>query len=307
MPSACWSSSPGLNAAPDAWRGSAAHGLLNQTSLGEMLRTLLAQSVEAAPDAPARSMTGLEVAAVAEHIGRHGFVMSKSNDPDGFTLVVLRKAAHREVRGLFGKLIGTLATPETKSELVERSGDRRVVTMDRPLAFDKNSGPWSWWIEGEDLVFVLGTGREGEAAEAVIAAIDGQGASALDNPERQTLLALDGGFQPIAYGIYRPNQGGGPPLDVRWGFEGEQSVTVARINAPSPRSGNLAFFDQPPMPLGELPPIPDDVDRVALLSIEPAQSIDQLGALVDQIIPGIGSRFIREAEAAIQIAGPTST
>ena len=291
---------PGLNAAPDAWKGSAAHGMLNQTSLGEMLRTLLAQSVEAAPDAPARTMTGSEVADVAEHLARHGFALSRSNDPGGFTLVVLRKAAHREVRGLFGKLIGTLAAPETKSEIVERAGGRRVVSMDKPIAFDQQSGPWSWWIEGDDLVFILGADGDGKAADAVIAAIDGQGASALDDPDRETLLALEGGFQPLAYGIYRPLPGGGTPADFRWGFEGEQSVTVARIEAPAPRSGNLAFFDQPPMPLGELPPIPDDVDRVALFSIEPAASIDQFGALIDQIKAGMGTRFIRSADEAIQ-------
>jgi hypothetical protein len=306
---------PGLNAAPDAWKGSAAHGMLNETPLGEMIRELLSQAIEAAPGDPAGVMTGPEVAAVAEHLARHGLLAASPADAERgetFAILVLRKAAHREVRALFGKLIGTIATPGTKPQVSSKGGGRQVVVMDLPPLGAEGGGDWAWWIEGEDLVFVFnGSG----GADRVIATLDGQEPNAVDDAVRQELLAPEGSFQPVAFGAWRLDRAGASPgeatlsgenglsrIDLRWGFDGEESLTVVRLPAAAPRKGFMTLFDQPTIPLGELPPIPAEITDLSVVSLDLAGLFDAVLALAEQGNPAVADQ-IRGFERAVQERG----
>jgi hypothetical protein len=289
--------------------------MLNETSLGEMIREVLSQAIEAAPGDPAGVMTGPEVATIAEHIARHGLLAASPADAERketFAIVVLRKAAHREVRGLFGKLIGTIASPGTKPQVSSKGGGRQVVVMDLPPLAVKDGGDWAWWIEGDDLVFVF-NGSEG--ADRVIAALDGQEPNAVDDPVRQELLAADGTFQPVAFGAYRFDRAGASPgeanlagenglsrIDFRWGFEGEESLSVVRLPSPTPRKGFMTLFDQPTIPLGELPPIPADVTDLSVISVDLAGLFDAVVSLAEQSNPAVAEQ-IRGFERAVQERG----
>ncbi|QDV33492.1 hypothetical protein [Tautonia plasticadhaerens] len=295
---------PGLNSTPDAWRGSAAHGILNDTTLGAMIRELISQAVEAAPNAPAGVMTGPEVALIAEHIARQGFVAaSPADDERGehYMVLVIRKGAHRDVRAVFGKLIGTIAAQGTKPQVVSKGGNRQVVVMDLPAFGDAEGGDWAWWIEGEDLVFVF-DGSDG--ADRVIAALDGQEPNAVEDPIRRELMAVDGSFQPVMFGAWRFDRPGASEgertlsqenglsrADLRWGFDGEESLTVLRLPAAAPRQGIMTLFDQPKVPLGELPPIPADVSDVSVLSVDPAGLLDAIVALSEQDNPALAEQI----------------
>lgn len=295
---------PGLNSAPDAWRASAAYGLLNETSLGEMIRELISQAVEAAPNAPAGVMTGPEVALIAEHVARQGFVVASPADEsrgESFSILVLRKAAHRDVRALFGKLIGTIATPGTKPQVVSKGGNRQVVVMDLPAFSSAEGKDWAWWIEGDDLVLIL-NGSEG--ADRVIAALDGQESNAVEDPIRQELMSADGTFQPMMFGAWRFDRPGASPgertlaeenglgrADLRWGFDGEESLTVLQLPAAAPRQGMMTLFDQPAIPLGELPPIPAEVTDLSVISLDLAGFLDAVTSLLEQGNPGAADQL----------------
>ncbi|WP_169976751.1 collagen-like triple helix repeat-containing protein [Tautonia rosea] len=294
----------GLNAAPNVWQGSSAYAMLNDTSLGEMLQEVIAQFIEAAPNAPAGVMTGPEVVAVLEHLARHGMVLASPMNAQGSAseaILVLRGAAHREVRPLFGKLIGTIAAEGAKPQVVSKPGNRQIVVMDTPPFGLEGVTEWAWWIEGDDLVFVF---NSIEAADRVMAVLDEQAPNAVNNPIRQQLMAVENGFQPLAVGslqLDRPGAGeaersmieenGLNRLDLRWGFDGEDSLTVVNLDAPAPRQGFMTAFDQPAIPMSDLPPIPREVDNLTILSVNPAGIYDALSAIADQSAPPLATQL----------------
>ncbi|WP_201750095.1 hypothetical protein [Tautonia marina] len=305
----------GLNAAADAWQGSSAYALLNETSLGEMLRELIAQFIEAAPNAPAGVMTGPEVAAVLEHLARHGLVIASPQNAENEvseTILVLRGAAHREVRPLFGKLIGTIAAEGANPQVVSKTGDRRVVVMDTPPKAMERVNEWVWWIEGDDLVFVF---NGPDAADQIISVIDGQAPNAENDPVRQQLMAVENGFRPLAVGSLRFDRPGADEaersmveangltrIDLRWGFDGSDSLTVVGLEAPAPRKGFMTIFDQPSIAMSELPPIPRDVENLTILSVNPSGMYDALIEFADQSFPPLAAP-LRAFEESVRTRG----
>jgi len=309
---------PGLNAFPDVWRTTAAYGMLNETSLGAMLRQVIADAVEDAPAPEGREekpLSGEETAAIVEHILQHGFVAASPGNFEelgaNHLTVVLRNAAHPNVRALFGKFIGAIASPGTQPNVIEAKG-RQIVEMNKtpdPTGLIPSS--WAWWIEGNDLVFVFVNPRNG--IETVTATLDGAIANALDQPIRSELLAPEGAFQPAAVAVAqfdRPGAGVGDRqmveetglrrLDLRWGFERDALKTVIRLDAPQPRKGALSLVDQPTFRIEELPPMPPEVESFLALSIDGAGLLGQIEALLDEFQDGMGAQLIGEAKAAVK-------
>src|SRR6185437_11356284 len=96
--------------------------------------------------------------------------------------------------------------------------------------------------------------------DAIIAALDGREPSALEHPTRKALARVDDepGFVPVGLAFCDrtaldplPRQAVALGLDTvhrldyRWGFHGRAIEGIVGVEAPAPRSGIPAFFDQP--------------------------------------------------------------
>ena len=221
--------------------------------------------------------------------------MDPARTGSNYSVLVLRNAAHAEARALFGKLIGTFRPPDTKPSVVDEGG-RQVVSMG-PMG-RASQADWSWWIEGKDL---SSCPRHSRGADAVIAAIDGR-AEPVDAPIRAELMAAEGSFRPMAFGALLFDRPGADRarqfveaqglrrIDLRWGFDGEAIADRRRLDAPAPRKGFMTLFDQPSLPLDELPPIPAGVEQLTVASIDSDPLFNAAIAAADQASPGAGTK-----------------
>ena len=90
----------GFDAHPEAWKGTAAYKMLNETSLGAMLEDILSQVADhgfrAAHEAP---LTGKELVALLSHLLNQGFAVGYLQNPQPpqpkGVVVVIRGAAQR--------------------------------------------------------------------------------------------------------------------------------------------------------------------------------------------------------------------
>lgn len=288
-----YAGSEGLLNHTAAWEKTAAHKLLTETKLGEMLEALGAQLAETRLAAVSgRKASGTDLVAALKHAAKNGYLVAvgtaaaEGGKPaQDFALVVLRGAAGRDVIGPFSRVIGTLMGASKPT--LAKKGTRNVVSV----AGTANGKGWVWWVEGPDLV--LGSaGTE----DVVAAVLDGQRKNAVDRPELQALAKADGAFEPL--GVLRFDARNGVPavpfksrleqvaaqglrdLDFRWGFENEAIMTVARIDAPKPRQGLLALFDQPTFERSQAPPVPEGVHGFTALALDTSKLLDTvLGAM----------------------------
>ena len=100
----------GLDAHPDAWKGTAAYKMLNETSLGAMLEDIATQVADRALRAvPGTPITGKEAVGLLIHLARKGFavglVVNTEPPQPRAVVVVIRDAARNEV---FKQLIGRI-------------------------------------------------------------------------------------------------------------------------------------------------------------------------------------------------------
>jgi hypothetical protein len=287
--------SEGLDAHADAWAKTAAYKLLNDTSLGTMLEAVGGQLVDwALANVPNRKFSGADVVAAAKHVAHKGFAFgltapSAGGAKPGF-VVVFRGATAREFRLPFARLLGT-AMGDSKPKL-QSKGARSVVTV--PGATPE--GGWVWWDENHDLVIVPAGGDD-----IVAAVLDGQSPSAVDNPNRVGLAQPDGNFVPVgvlfvdpkaegaaALGLNRLTDQGIERLDYRWGFSEDALMSVARLAAPGPRTGALAFFDQPGFEVAGIPPLPEGIESFTAVSTDPGKA---LGALLEAAPPDLRAQL----------------
>src|SRR5262249_29979833 len=160
--------------------------------LGEFLDDLTSQMAErAVANVPNRKLSGAEVVTVAKHVLHNGFAFEiagkpSQKDPDCVALV-LRGAARKDVRALFGRLIGTSSGPG-KPQIVSKAGNRKVIVASGPTS------KWAWWTEKDDVVCVL---DRPESADVVIECLEGKRPNAVDQPTRAELAKADGDFQPV--------------------------------------------------------------------------------------------------------------
>ena len=104
---------------------------------------------------------------------------------------------------------------------------------------------------------------------------------------------------------------------VRFGFQGEAFLTDLRIEAPSPRKGINAWFDQPSFRKNQLPPLPPGVSTFAVGSLDldkTHQSLLELGSALDPSVRGDLSHVaeivheythVRVREDLLRLLGPT--
>jgi prepilin-type processing-associated H-X9-DG protein len=291
----------GLDSNAARWKNSATYKLLNETTFGAMLEDLIRQGADAAlaSSKAADKPTGEQVVALVEHVFRNGFVagaFGKEKEMKG--VVVIRRADSKAIRPIVAPLLASIGGPGAAPEKVKK-GSREINRV--------KGG--SWWFENGDLVIVP---PPAEAADAVLAVLDGKAPNAVNHPIRAELLKAERGFEAVALGFV--DFAAMPPLppdavklgldgvkriDLRWGFQDDALMTVVRAIAPAPRRGIPALFDQPSLDLKSLPPIPADVHGFTALSVDMAKTYDKVIALMKGSDPAAAKR-IEDAERNVR-------
>lgn len=283
----------GLDSQGDAWHNTAAYKVLNSTTTGQMLESLLSQILDqTGKNAASPSLlTGAERVTIIEHALRNGFVFAlqgkqgTADAADGHAVFVLRNAAAKDARPVFGKLLGQLMGSKSKPTS-QVKGTRKTV-----LVTPEGGKPWAWWAEKDDLVIAPSAGD----VDVILAALEGKVKSAVDHPQRKELAAPEGDFQPIGLAFADPKAL--PPLpaepanalrtagldkvervDFRWGIENTALMSVLRIQSPPPRQGLLTIADQPTFNTTNLPLIPASALSFTAFSLNPTILLDALKA-----------------------------
>jgi prepilin-type processing-associated H-X9-DG protein len=291
----------GLDARPDAWKGTAAYKMLNETSLGVMFEDIATQladrALQGARGVPA---TGKDVVALLKHLAQKGFVVAfcgSFNPPQPrAAVVVIRGGARSEVfRRLIAK-IPPLNEPVAKQ--VDAPGGRKVwVAAESPIR---------WWYEKDDAVFSFAPPG---APDPVVNTLEGKTASALTHPTRIALAKAEDGQ--VSVGLLFVDLSTLPPpspqavqlgldgikrVEARWAIQGKGLLTTIGIQAPRPRRGLLALFDQPAIGAGTKFVPPSGVTGYTLLSLDPIKFGDALLALVKQSDPQASASLAQFAQ-----------
>jgi prepilin-type processing-associated H-X9-DG protein len=284
----------GLDTHGDAWKQTAAYKMLTETTLGEMLRQVLIQSYDGILRASGRPtpMTGAEAVGVAEHLVQNGFLVAvngaKLNQPE--SVVVVARSARRNAT-LRDLPENNPMFAEPQSQAVARDGRTIHVNEQARLA---------WWYEGDDLVLALAQNGQIPALDALA----GKVPSAADHPARAALAKGEEGTTALGWALLEfstlpemPPQAKGLGLDgierigYRWAVSGDALVGTLRIEAPSPRRGMLALFDQPPLDADSLPPVPERLTGYTVFSLDPNQALDVFARTIEALDPNGAQRL----------------
>jgi hypothetical protein len=104
---------------------------------------------------------------------------------------------------------------------------------------------------------------------------------------------------------------------VRFGFQGEAFLTDWRIEAPSPRKGINAWFDQPSFRKNQLPPLPRGISTFAIGSLDLDKTYQSLLELSSSLDPSVSEDVrhvakivheytnVRLREDLLRLLGPT--
>jgi len=285
----------GLNAHSEAWKKTAASKMLLDTPLGGMLEEVAAQLLDKGLSVvPDKRVSGPEIVTLVKNAAQSGFVMALNINPKGpgdpfRGTFVLRGAASKQIRPIAGRMMGWFMGAEAKAKIEFREG--RTLVSVTPAAGPNSA--WAWWAEKNDLVVVSGFPL---VAESTLATLDGKNPSALEHPIVQELSKPEGSFHPVSIAFADTaacpespgwitkllrgwNESGIHRLDVRWGFDDDALMTVARVVAPKPRKLPVAFFDQPTFEKASLLPLPEGVESFVELSVNPARLLETVSAL----------------------------
>lgn len=304
----------GLNAHADSWKKTAACKMLMDTPLGGMLEEVASQLLDKGLSlAPDRKFTGAEIVTLVKHAAQSGFAMGlqvnpKETEPTDVLRItfVLRGGASKPVRPITSRVMGLMMGTQVKPKIEFREG--RSLVFVPAISGAANRG-WSWWAEKNDLVM---SSSFPKGVEATLAVLDGKNSSAVEHPIVQELSKPDGTFQPVCKAFIdtvscmgtpakmseffqKLNEKGIHRLDVRWGFDDDALMTVARLKAPAPRQVPASIFDQPTFDTKSLIPLPEGVDSFLELSMNPATFLKAITELPSA--EGLKTQFDELTEA----------
>jgi prepilin-type processing-associated H-X9-DG protein len=292
----------GLASKPKAWKATATYKMLNETTLGAMLEDITAQLVDRAfqGGAPAAPFTGKEAVGLLEHLIGEGFAIGycgSLNPPQPRAVViVIRNAAKNPVFKKTIAAIPPLNAPAARK--LDAPGGRTVWQIEGP--------PVRWWYEKDDAVFSFAPPG---APDPVIAVLEGKAASALKSPVRDAVLKGDAGEVPI--GAIFVDMKAMPPLppraaefgldaitriEARLAILDKGLVTAIGVQAPRPRKGILAFFDQPAIGNSARLTLPPGVTDSSLVSVDLDKSARLLFDMIQQNDPDSAAKFTHFAE-----------
>jgi hypothetical protein len=285
----------GIDAHTEAWRRTAAHAVLAETTTGAMLKAVIQQVADGILNQmDEKPLDGGQLAALVEHVARHGFAFGINAPEMGegppLVTLVIRGGAQAAVKAPLEALVRSAVPEDAATQVVTRQDGRRLVVV---RGAEGQPG-WAFWSEGDDLVVSIG--REDLGAERVIAAVEGKAKNLVEDPTRIALAKTEDDFEPAARGWFDASVlpptppalglGGLKRIDFRWGFRGKELVSVTRVLAPSPRTGLLALMDQPAIDADHVPPLPEGLHGYVLLSRDPAKMYDAVAPAVAALAPG---------------------
>jgi hypothetical protein len=167
----------GLDAHADAWKATAAHGLLVKTPAGSMMTELAKQVLDRLfKMVPEGKVAGADLIALHDHLMQRGFVIAVHDVAGGKSpyILVLNGFGEKPIRERMQRLLqlvfGTPQTTKLPAPIRLRGRDVYQLTDDgekslegvlpdptepaRPAA---PGSPWlSWWYDGDDLVLIAG-------------------------------------------------------------------------------------------------------------------------------------------------------
>ena len=76
-----------------------------------------------------------------------------------------------------------------------------------------------------------------------------------------------------------------------WGFQGKALLSDVRLEAPSPRNGVPAWFEQPSFRTDRLPTIPADASDFVLTSFDPGRFYQHVEETAKDLEPGFAEEF----------------
>jgi prepilin-type processing-associated H-X9-DG protein len=304
----------GVDAHAAAWKRTAAYRLLNETTTGAMLETIVTQLADraaAASGGDGRAMGGKELVALVEHAFRSGFAFGINKAAGARPTcvgLVLRGAGKGEARVLVMKLLQAGNAPATTTRDVGHPGGRTLHVVGEP-----QGASFAWWAEGDDLALSL---VSPQGADAMIEALDGRRPDATGNPRRAELAAAGHGFEPI--GLAFLEMAALPPLplqavalglgnvrrvEYRWGVQDDALMTITRIVAPAPRAGVLAALDQPMFAARDLPPLPDGLTGFTVFSLAPGAFYDRMREATRAGDPNAPAHFDALEQSVLRATG----
>lgn len=268
----------GTDAHREAWQKTAAYDAIIQSGLSEVVTKLGSWAERQAGEAPVRMV--MDSLAHLGHKGVYLAVAVPAGDqgPPLPQLTIVVPAAGSAAKDL-GALLGQLGMQDFHTQTV----DSRQITRGRIPSLP--AAEIGWWAEEGHLVIAAGIG----AVDAALQVAAGKSPNLGENPvykqyqakadfevalvswiDLATIRQLTGGI-PISG--TNPNQPGRVsdvlkalglenvgPAAIRVGFRDEALWSETTIAAPAPRSGVLAFAEQKPLSLSELPALPAGTD-----------------------------------------------
>ena len=246
----------GLNAHAASWEKTAAYKMLNETPLGVMLEEVCGQLLDKAMTfVPNHRLSGPEIVSLWKGATKSGWVLALNLNPKGpdhlRATFVQRGAVSKELKPISSKLMGWMMGTNPKYKIDKKDG-RTIVAVSTGSAANAsaealNAG-WAWWAENDDLVV---SSPSATGADAVIAALDGKTAAAIDHPVIKELKKPEATFQPICVAFADTANSPETPrtklsellgsvkelgvdrIDLRWGFDEEALMSVSRLVAPN--------------------------------------------------------------------------
>lgn len=296
----------GSDAHREAWKKTAAYDALIQSGLGDVVTKLIAWGERQAGHEPVRMVTGS-----LDHLLHKGLYVAIAAPPADqgpplpqLTIVVPEAApAIKDIAGLLDQFgIRDFHQQEVEGRTVTRG---RIPTL--PAA------EVGWWAEGSHLVIAAGIG----AVDAAIRVAAGKAPNLSTNPVAKkyqapadfevalvswidlgTIRQMTGGF-PVPAG----DQGGAVqvgeilktlgldavgPLAFRFGMKDQSLWTETILEVPSPRAGVLAFAEQKPITLKDLPPLPAATDGFYAARFDWSQAATGLLKMADVLVKQFG-------------------
>ncbi len=278
----------GLHSQPKVWEASATYKMLNETKLGIMLEDILTQLIDhGLRSVPQPPLKGKEIVGLVEHLIDKGFAIGYCGPLNAPTpkaaVVVIRDANKSDTFKKLMKMIPQAQEPAAKQ--IDAPGGRKVWTME--------GAPVRWWFEKDDFVFSFAPPG---APDPVVAVLEGTAPSALKSPLRNTLWkGTSSDYTPIGVLFVDlstlpqlPPQAvqlgldGVKAVEASWGLQGKATVTMIGIQAPKPRRGIIALFDQPAIGTATRYTPADGGNDYTVMSIEPGKFVDGIFALMKQ-------------------------
>jgi hypothetical protein len=301
----------------EAWERTAAYESLEKSGLLPTLSKLILSFVG--------GETKEDAAAAAAFVGRFArtgisvAVTFPADFDEPRILVVLPDAATLEpiLRPTLIKIAGPADAVEVKTVR------GRAVSQIQGRSDEKPE--FGWWVEGGNLLIGFG----GDVVESTIKVAEVKSPSMAASDGWKKLRATSGGFDPVfggwidvgglkrrfaqtvaidagevtvekllkSLGLEKMGQ-----IIWRTGLHERELVSEITVEAPAPRTGLLALFDQRPLSLKQLPPLPEKSTGFMLFRLDWSTTYDNLlktmkdfGVLIDPTAPAFLDTTLAEA------------